>query len=161
MPYVNHLTLPVDDAERVAAFYEDWFDARVVPSPRFPVSVAWILLGRVQVHLVGRGEESDAYHFGIAIESRERFEDLYRRAEREGIFDRETFQHHLFEANGGAAQLYLRDPAGNLVECDYPDVEELAPEILAEVRRWTDDGEASEWNRSASMYLPEQEGLAL
>jgi len=161
LPYVNHLTLPVDDADRAAAFYEDWFDAKVVPSPKFPVSVAWVLLGRTQVHLVSRGEASDAYHFGLAIETVERFEELYRRAEREGIFDRETFQHHIFEATGGAVQLYLKDPAGNLVECDYPDVEDLSPGIAAEVQRWSNDGEQSEWNRSASLYLPEQEGLAL
>jgi catechol 2,3-dioxygenase-like lactoylglutathione lyase family enzyme len=161
VPYVNHLTLPVADAKKAAAFYEDWFEARVVPSPKFPVSVAWVLLGRTQVHLVCRGDATDAYHFGLAIETAERFEALYRRADREGFFDRTTFGHHIFEATGGAVQLYLNDPDGNLLECNFADVNGLASEILPEVRRWGGDIEQSEWNRSASLYMPEQEGLAL
>jgi hypothetical protein len=31
-------------------------------------------------------------------------------------------------------QLYLRDPAGNLLEVDWPDVNTLAPETRADVR---------------------------
>jgi catechol-2,3-dioxygenase len=148
------LAVPVDDVGRAAAFYEDWFGARIVPSPRFAIPVAWVLLDDVQLHLVQRpGEVASAYHFGLAIENRERFEALYWRAMREGIVDRETFHHHLYEASGGALQLYLRDPAGNVVECDYPDVTDLDPTI-AEVRwRWADLSEQSAWNRSASLFV--------
>jgi catechol 2,3-dioxygenase-like lactoylglutathione lyase family enzyme len=139
VPCVNHLAVPVDDVDRSVAFYEDWFDAAVVPSPTFPVPVAWVLLGNFQVHLVMRsGQASAAYHFGVAIDSRERFEALYRRAEREGIFERETFQHHLYEATGGVVQLYVRDPSGNVVECDYPNVDDLDPEIAMVTKRWSD-----------------------
>jgi extradiol dioxygenase family protein len=154
VPYVNHLAVPVDDVDRAAAFYEDWFDGTVVPSPRFPLPVAWVLVGAVQLHLVSRpGRVSDAYHFGIAIERRDQFEALYWRAEREGISDRKTFHHHLYEASGGAVQLYLRDPSGNVVECDYPDVNDLDPEITAGRRRWADDNEQSDWNKSASLFI--------
>ena len=52
MPYINHVAVPVDDVDRAVDFYQDWFSAKVVPSPRFPVPVAWLLLGKVQVHLV-------------------------------------------------------------------------------------------------------------
>lgn len=156
MPYVNHLTLPVDDAERAAAFYADWFGAEVVPSPRFHIPVAWVLLGRVQLHLVHRpATTSAAYHFGIAIEDRERFEGLYRRAEREGILDTDTFGHHLFEAVGGAVQLYLNDPAGNLVECDYPAAGDLAPEIHAQLQQWGGGIEQSAWNERARLFVAE------
>jgi catechol-2,3-dioxygenase len=56
-----------------------------------------------------------------------------------------TSQLHLFEADetatlrahlrihpAGWAQLYLRDPAGNLVEVDWQDVSSLSAETLAE-----------------------------
>jgi len=153
VPYVNHLAVPVDDVDRAAAFYQDWFDATVVPSPRFPLPVAWVVLGEVQLHLVLRpAQAAEAYHFGIAIERRDQFEALYWRAEREGFSDRETFQHHLYEASGGAVQLYLKDPSGNIVECDYPDVTDLDPEIVAARRRWADYNEQSEWNKSASLF---------
>jgi lactoylglutathione lyase len=152
VPYVNHLAVPVDDIDRAAAFYEDWFGATVVPSPRFTIPVAWVVLGDVQVHLVQRPDRtSGAYHFGVAIESREQFEALYWRADREGIFERETFEHHLYEATGGVVQLYVRDPSGNIVECDYADVDDLDPEIAALRKRWSDYNEQSEWNNRASL----------
>jgi catechol 2,3-dioxygenase-like lactoylglutathione lyase family enzyme len=160
VPYVNHLAVPVDDVDRSVAFYEDWFDATVVPSPTFPVPVAWVLLGKVQVHLVLRsGQASEAYHFGVAIDSRERFEALYRRAEREGIFERDAFKHHLYEATGGVVQLYVRDPSGNVVECDYTNVDDLDPEILAVRKRWSDYNERSDRNNDASLVMPRQVGL--
>src|SRR5438552_2769332 len=78
VPYVNHVAVPVDDVDQAVAFYQDWFDARVVPSPRFPVPVAWVLLGKVQLHLVQHpGQPSVAYHFSVAFEHREQFEALY------------------------------------------------------------------------------------
>lgn len=161
MQYVNHMAIPVDDVDRATAFYEDWFGARVVPSPKFPVPVAWLLLGKVQVHLVQHpGQPSRAYHFGVAIGSREQFEALYWRADREGNLDRETFQNHIYEMPGGAVQMYVRDVSGNIVECDYPDVNDLAPEIVAASKRLSDYNEQSAWNNSSSLFMPEQAGLA-
>lgn len=162
MPYINHVAVPVDDLDRAVAFYQDWFDARVVPSPRFPVPVAWLLLGKVQVHLVQHPDQpSAAYHFSVAFESRAQFEWLYRRADREGQLDRETFKHHLYELPEGAAQLYVRDVSGNVIECVYPDVSELSAEIANVRRRWADYNEQSAWNSSSSLFMPEQAGLAL
>jgi catechol 2,3-dioxygenase-like lactoylglutathione lyase family enzyme len=162
MPYINHVAVPVNDVDQAIAFYQDWFDARVVPSPRFPVPVAWLLLGKVQVHLVQHADQpSRAYHFSVAFERRGQFEALYWRADREGRFDRETFRHHLYELPGGAVQMYVRDVSGNIIECVYPYLSELSREI-ADVRRlWADSNEQSEWNNSSSLFMPEQAGLAL
>jgi catechol-2,3-dioxygenase len=157
VPYVNHLAVPVDDVDRATAFYEDWFDAQIVPSPRFPVPVSWVVLGGVQLHLVLRpGQVDEAYHFGIAIERREQFEALYRRATREDMFERGAFDHYIYEAPGRVVQLYLRDPSGNIVECDYADVADLDPEIAADCRRWADLNEQSAWNQRASVFASEQ-----
>jgi catechol 2,3-dioxygenase-like lactoylglutathione lyase family enzyme len=160
--YINHVALPVDDVDRASEFYVDWFGATVIPSPRFPVPVAWILLGKVQVHLVQHpGPASPAYHFAVAVEDTAAFEALYRRAEREGLLDRETFPHPIFELPGGDVQMWMRDSAGNIVEVDHPNAGELSPEIVAGMRRWADQNEQSAWNRSASLFMPEQSGLAL
>jgi catechol 2,3-dioxygenase-like lactoylglutathione lyase family enzyme len=152
-PALNHLAVPVDDLERATTFYADLFDAQVVPSPRFPVPVAWVVLGSVQLHLVERpGSTTTAYHFGVTIEDRDRFEELYHRAGRDGLYEREAMDHHLYEAPGGVVQLYLRDPSGNLVECDYPDVADLDARIAAQIRRWADLNDQSSWNASASVF---------
>ena len=52
----------------------------------------------------------------------------------------------------GWVQMYIRDPAGNLVEVDWPDVSTLDPEIVAELAQLEDtvpqEGEA----REATLY---------
>ena len=159
--YINHVALPVDDVDRASRFYVDWFGATVIPSPRFPVPVAWLLLGKVQVHLVQHpGPASSAYHFAVAIEDKARFEALYWRAEREGLLDRETFPNHIYELPNGNVQMWMRDSAGNIIEVDHPDADDLSPEIVAVMKRWADDNEQSPWNRSSSLFMPEQAGLA-
>ena len=41
-------------------------------------------------------------------------------------------------------QLYLRDPAGNLIEVDWPDVSTLSPETLADAAELgSQEGEAA------------------
>jgi lactoylglutathione lyase len=162
VPYINHVAIPVKDVDRAAAFYEDWFEARVVPSPRFSVPVAWVLLGKVQVHMVQHPDgPAVAYHFAVAIEDRKKFEAMYWRAEREDAFERETFQHHIYEMPGGAVQMWIRDQSGNIVEVDYPDVNDLDTRIAAATKRWADFNEQSEWNNSSSIFMPEQAGLGL
>jgi hypothetical protein len=46
---------------------------------------------------------------------------LYERARELGILDRTSFGYAIAELPGGEAQLYVRDPAGNLLELDHPD----------------------------------------
>lgn len=160
--YINHVALPVDDVGRASDFYVDWFGATVVASPRFSVPVAWILLGKVQVHLVQHpGPASPAYHVAVAVDDTAAFEALYRRAEREDLLDRETFPHPIFELPGGDVQMWMRDSSGNIVEVDHPDATALAPDIACGIRRWADLAEQSGWNRSASLFMPQQAGLAL
>jgi catechol 2,3-dioxygenase-like lactoylglutathione lyase family enzyme len=159
--YVNHVAVPVDDVDRAVGFYVDWFGATVVPSPRFPVPAAWILLGKVQVHLVQHpGPPSRAYHFAVTIEDREQFESTYRRADREGLLERETFPNPIYQLPNGNVQMWLRDASDNLVEVDYADVNDLSPDIVAVMKRWSDDNEQSEWNLSSSLFMPQQAGLA-
>lgn len=156
MPDINHLAVPVDDVAQATAFYEDWFDAQVVPSPTFTVPVAWVLLGDLQLHLVTRpGFASEGYHFSLAIEDRDQFEALYRRATEEGVSDSETFQHHLYQTTAGVVQLYLKDPSGNIVECDYARIDDLDPAIAALVRRWSDGDAPPEPTRSAPSPIHE------
>ncbi|MGI5219333.1 VOC family protein [Nocardia sp. CA-290969] len=157
MPYINHVALPVDDVDRASAFYVDWFGARVVPSPKFPVPVAWLLLGPTQIHLVQHPDQlSTNYHFAVSVEDRGEFEALYRRAESEDRLDRETFPNHIFELPNGNVQMWMRDHAGNVIEVDYPDITDLDSTIAAVAGRWVPDSELSAWNRQSSLFMPEQ-----
>jgi catechol 2,3-dioxygenase-like lactoylglutathione lyase family enzyme len=155
--FINHVSVPVDDIDRAVAFYEDWFGAHVVPSAAFPVPVAWLMVGKIQLHLVqNAATPAHAYHFGVAIEDRAQFEALYWRAEREGHLDHGLFDNHIYEMPGGVVQLYMTDSANNIVEVDYPYVDDLDPKIVDVMARWADATEQSEWNKSSTLFMDEQ-----
>ena len=52
----------------------------------------------------------------------------------------------------GWVQMYIRDPSGNLVEIDWPDVSTLDPEIVAELARLDDDVPQEGDARDATLY---------
>ena len=61
-------------------------------------------------------------------------EPVYRAAERRDAFDREAFGNHLVELPGDVVQLYVRDPAGNLVEIDHHGADRLPDDLRAQAQ---------------------------
>jgi hypothetical protein len=51
-----------------------------------------------------------------------------------GVIDSRALGHHLHLPPGDVAQLYVRDPAGNLVENDAPGASSLPEDILRELK---------------------------
>lgn len=66
------------------------------------------------------------------------FESVYRAVRERGLLDA-TFGHQCYELPDGSVQLYFRDPAGNLVEVDWPDVRDLDRTVVDDVRLLDDD----------------------
>ena len=62
------------------------------------------------------------------------FDALYAKAKEMGILDSSAFGSPLRRHPAGWVQLYLRDPAGNLVEIDWPDASALSPDTLADAQ---------------------------
>ena len=58
-------------------------------------------------------------------------EPVYRAAERRKAFDDIAFRNRLVELPGDVVQLYLRDPAGNLLEIDSPGADRLPEDMRA------------------------------
>ncbi|MCS7051717.1 MAG: VOC family protein, partial [Thermomicrobium sp.] len=77
----------------------------------------------------------------------------YDRARARGCLDSDTFSHFLVELPNGNVQLYVRDPAGNLIEVDWPSVEALPPDLRAQCVRLEDRHPQSDWNRRATLFL--------
>ena len=68
-----------------------------------------------------------------------------------GILDSSAFGSPLRTHPAGWVQLYLRDPAGNLVEIDWPDASTLSPDTLAEAKELGEQpGDAA----GATLYHP-------
>ena len=61
-------------------------------------------------------------------------EPVYRAAERRGAFEDRAFGNRLVELPGDVVQLYVRDPAGNLVEIDQPGADRLPEDLRSQLK---------------------------
>ena len=82
-------------------------------------------------------------------------EPAYRVAERRGAFDRTAFGNHLVELPGDVVQLYVRDPAGNLVEVDCVGVDRLPEDMRSQLEGLWDMHPQSDENMGARLFVPE------
>ena len=56
--------------------------------------------------------------------------------------------------------MYLRDPAGNLIEVDHPDAASVDRTVVTDVRRLEDSVPQDEWNMRATLFLPPRAPVA-
>jgi YD repeat-containing protein len=130
---INHVSIVADDLEESAAFYEELFGMRRLPTARFPdAKVLWLQAGDQQLHLFESDEDAPTVHQHLGLDVDD-FDAFYAKAKALGILDSRAFGSPIRSHPAGWVQMYLRDPAGNLVEVDWPDVTTLAPATLADV----------------------------
>ena len=149
---INHVSVHATDLEESVAFYVDLFGAERVPAPSFPEAVVvWLQLGDQQLHLFRRDVDAPAaHHFGLDVED---FAAVYRRAKEMGVLDAYAPQGRSIRSHpAGWVQMYLRDPAGNLVEVDCPDVTALPEDLRAEIPSLDDDQLQVGDERTATLY---------
>lgn len=147
---INHVSIVAKDLAESSRFYRDVFGLEPLPSPNFGHPVHWFKLGDAQLHLFQRSIDAPGYHHvGLNVDN---FESVYAEAERRGIFDTETFGHHLMELPNNVVQLYIRDPSHNLLEINWPDARTLPLSIAQHLRRLVDRYPQSEENMSASLF---------
>ena len=146
---LNHVSIHADDIEESAEFYHELFDMERVPAPNFSVEVYWLRCGDKQIHLFDRDVPAPQYHhIGLQVDD---FEEVYYRAKEMGIID-DWAQNEdatgLYGLPDGSVQMYIRDPADNMIEIDWPDASTLNPEIQEEIIDRSDltpqDGEAAD-----------------
>jgi len=130
---INHVSVSARDLAESVRFYTDVFGMEPVATPDFGFPVQWMRLGGVQLHLFERaqGDAPVSHHFAIEVDD---FGAVLRHVRDHAIEDRDTFGHWLYRLSDGAAQLYLRDPGGNLVEVDSPDADAVDPALTGEIR---------------------------
>ena len=127
----NHVNVSVEDVDEAAAFYEEVLGLERIPSINSTARGAWFRVGDAQLHLTERGGPGpEIHHFAVTVDD---FPAVYERARERGALDEETFGAALYEFLDGAVQMYLRDPSGNLLECDWPDESSLPAEIRERV----------------------------
>jgi catechol 2,3-dioxygenase-like lactoylglutathione lyase family enzyme len=150
---LNHVSVNARDLQESVDFYVELFGAEPIPTPNFGLPVQWLALGRTQLHLFERDlQPTSHHHFAITVDD---VEPVYRAAERRGAFDRQAFANHLVELPGDVVQLYLRDPAGNLVEIDHFGVDRLPDDLRQQLKGLWDFSPQSEEQMRGRLFVPE------
>lgn len=146
----NHVSIHAVDLEASLRFYTEVLGMERLPSPDFAEPVEWLRLGDQQLHLFQVETPAPRHHhLGLDVDD---FEAVYVRATELGIFDRGAFAPAVRELPDGAVQMYLRDPAGNLIEIDWPDVSTLDRSIVTTIRKLSDDRPQSGEAARARLY---------
>jgi catechol 2,3-dioxygenase-like lactoylglutathione lyase family enzyme len=128
---INHVSINARDLDASVEFYIELLGAEPIPAPNFGNPVRWLAVGATQLHLYqGDVAAPEHHHLGITVDDLER---PYRVAERRDVFDRKAFGNHLVLLPGDVVQLYVRDPAGNLVELDQSGIERLPDDVRRQV----------------------------
>jgi catechol 2,3-dioxygenase-like lactoylglutathione lyase family enzyme len=150
---INHVSVNAVDLQTSVDFYVELLGAQPIATPNFGLPVQWLALGRTQLHLFERDlTPTSHHHFGITVDD---LEPVYRAAERRNAFDDIAFKNRLVELPGDVVQLYLRDPAGNLLEVDCEGVDRLPEDMRARLKQLWDFNEHTEEQMSARLFVPE------
>lgn len=137
--------------EESLRFYTEIFGMERLPSPDFSGHVEWLRLGDQQLHLfLADGPAPERHHLALDVDD---FEAAFQKAKELGVLEERTFGASVRELNDGAVQMYLRDPAGNLVEVDWPDVSTLDLSIVTPMTKLSDEIEQTHEAQRASLYL--------
>jgi catechol 2,3-dioxygenase-like lactoylglutathione lyase family enzyme len=150
---INHVSVNARNLPESIDFYSDLLGAEPIPTPNFGLPVQWLALGRTQLHLFERDlEPTSHHHFAVTVDE---LEPVYRAAERRGAFDRRAFGNHLVELPGDIVQLYVRDPAGNLVEIDQAGVERLPSDLRGQLRGLWEFNPQTDENMQGRLFVPQ------
>lgn len=149
---INHVSINAQNLQDSVDFYVDLLGAEPIPTPNFGIPVQWLALGRTQLHLFERDlQPTSHHHLGITVDD---LEPVYRAAERRGAFEYRAFGNHLVELPGDVVQLYVRDPAGNLVEIDHAGVDRLPDDLRVQLKHLWDFNPQTEENMQGRLFVP-------
>ena len=147
----NHVSIHAVDLDESVRFYTGIFGMERIPAPKFQHEVVWLRLGDQQLHIFLRETAApEFHHFGLDVDD---FEAAYVKASEVGLQDEGVWSPIVRELPDGSVQMYVRDPAGNLVEIDWPDVSTLDRSVVTRIQKLSDDIEQSEEARRATLYL--------
>ena len=155
---INHVSINAENVEESGRFYEHVFGMERLPTPNFGFPVYWLRLGDVQLHLFQTGTKAGGnHHLGIEVDD---FEGVFRRLlELDALPKDGTMFEFMYEMPDGAVQLYFRDPGGNLVEVDHPDVTQLDRALFGDrLKRLVDLHPQSAENMRGTLWAPPAAG---
>jgi catechol 2,3-dioxygenase-like lactoylglutathione lyase family enzyme len=147
----NHLSVGSRSMEESVRFYEQVFGMERIPTYNFGFKTQYLRCGDLQLHVFELEDHVPVYqHFAIDVDD---FHAVYDAAKKLGALDMKTFRNAVNELPDGSVQMYLRDPGGNLVEIDWPDVSTLDRSRIPELRKLSEFAAQEGSALSASLYF--------
>ena len=151
---LNHLSVAATDLEASLAFYENVLGMERIPTYNFGFTTQYLRCGELQVHVFLLEDSIPHYqHFAIDVDD---FHAVYDAAKSVGALDNTTFRNSVNELPDGSVQMYLRDPAGNLVEVDWPDIATLDRSRIPELKKLSQFADQEGEALKASLYYDRQ-----
>jgi lactoylglutathione lyase len=152
---LNHVSVIAKDMAESVRFYTEVLGLEVIPAPTFAFPVTWMAAGDLQVHLFERDEPDYRppafHHFALEMDD---FMAVYELVKALDIDEPEAFFSSVYELPDGTVQMYVRDPAGNLVELDFPNGSSTVDRSrVPEYRRLADDVDQLPSSRGATLFL--------
>ena len=144
----THVSVHAHDLDESVRFYKDLFGMEEIPAPGFPFPVRWLRVGDLQLHLFQSEDPApQGHHFGIEVDD---FEATYEKVGEMGAQIEEGYFSNVYELPDGAVQLYVRDPAGNMVEVNWPDASTLDRSVIGDIEK------VAVGDEGATLYLGER-----
>ena len=148
---VNHVSIPCRDLDESERFYREVFGLERLPTFDFRFPVRYLRLGEQQLHLMQLPQEEPLpnQHFAVDVDD---FGQVFVRLREAGALDQRAHGTAIWELPDGSVQLYARDPAGNLLEVNWPDAASVDRDLVGQIPRRADDVEQSDEARRATLY---------
>ena len=134
----THVSIQADDLEESVDFYETAFDMEQIPTPNFREPLQWLRCGELQLHIVENDAEPPTFnHHAVYVDD---FEATYQ-----AVMDHESAEcvtippvdagfvdghPPVYVLPNNEVQLYIHDPAGNMVEVDHPNADDVDESIV-------------------------------
>ena len=147
----NHLSVGARNHEESVKFYETVLGMQSIPSYNFGFKTMYLRCGDLQLHIFKLEDEVPfCQHFAVDVDD---FHAACDAAKAIGALDSTAFRNPVNELPDGCVQMYLRDPAGNLIEIDWPDVGTLDRSRIPEMKLLIEFAEKNAEGLAASLYL--------
>lgn len=133
----NHISVHCYDLAVSQAFYVEVFGLRPMPSFTFSAPVSWLQLGSIQLHLIQTQDPAPrSHHFALEVDD---FTAAYLLATELDIRERRIpLFSRVCELPDGGVQMFVRDPAGNLLELTHRDVSSVDRSVVPDLVRLSD-----------------------
>lgn len=125
---ITHVNLIVDNLEKCREFYTSVLGLQELPAMKFDYPVQFYQIDEdTQLHLSEWPDKvSFRGHFCIEVDD---FNAAFRKFKQLGMIDTEPWGK-VRKLGNGNMQMFVRDPAGNLVEITHTDHGTVDPEIF-------------------------------